>query len=286
MNPQDLHALIHLLDDPDREVIEVVTSNLMGGGEAIIPDLEKAWETALDKGIQERIENVIHDIQFNVCLRRLASWKQSGAHDLLEGAWLVAKSQFPEIKFQALQAEIDTLRRDIWLEINNNLTALEKIKIVNYFIYEVYRFSSNVSNYYSPQNSYINQVLETRRGNPISLAIVYSVICQGLGIPVFGVNLPKNYILAYVDEINYGVNENNILFYINAYNKGAVLGRREIDVFLEQQKIEPRSSFYIPCNNIETVKRLFLNLIVSYEKLGYQDKITSLQKLVKVFDEK
>lgn len=284
MDTRDLHALIHLLDDPDKEVIEVVTSNLMNGGEAIIPQLEKAWENAYDKVLQERIENIIHDIQFQGCLRGLREWKSEGANDLLRGAWWVARYQFPELKFDTLVSELDTIRRDIWLEINNNLTALEKVKIINYFLFDVCHFISNVSNFYAPQNSYINQVIETRRGNPISLAIVYSVICQGLGIPVFGVNLPKNYILAYVDELQYGVNENNILFYINAYNKGAVLGRKEIDIFLEQQKIEPRNSFYVPCSNIETVKRLLLNLILSYEKMGFMDKVNNLQKLVKALD--
>jgi hypothetical protein len=105
-------------------------------------------------------------------------------------------------------------------------------------------------------------------------------------LPIYGVNLPKNFILAYKDEFRRSDSQDeadDILFYINPYNKGAVLGRREIDYFIQQQKIKTDKSFYIPCSNKDIVIRLISNLILSYEKLGFNDKIERLKELLKVF---
>lgn len=281
MNSSEIEAIINLLDDPDNEIFTEISRNLLDKGDAVIPELEKAWERTLNEEVQERIETLINDIQFNTVEKNLFNWYISGGSDLLEGAYWVARFQYPALRFEELTLQIDRIRRDIWLELNNNLTALEKVRIINHILFEVYRFSGNNANFYAPQNSYINQVLEMRKGNPISLAIIYSIISQMLDLPILGVNLPKNFILAFQDKYAFD-EEDNILFYINPFNKGAVLGRREIDYFLEQQKIEPADTFYKPCSNIDTIKRLLLNLILSYEKLGYAEKLTRVQKLLKI----
>jgi regulator of sirC expression with transglutaminase-like and TPR domain len=132
-------------------------------------------------------------------------------------------------------------------------------------------------------------VLETKKGNPISLAIIYLIITQKLGLPVYGVNLPKNFILAYIEDLfNTGLEtdpESKIVsFYINPYNNGAVLTKREIDYFLEQQKIKPLDFFYTPCDNTTIIQRLLLNLIYAYERQKDQKKVNDLKKFLKVFD--
>lgn len=288
MDIKEVKALISLLDDPDAEVINVVSSNLLQQGTDAIPELEKAWENTLNELVQERLENVIHNIQFNHTRENLARWKKNGAGYILEGAYFVARYQFPEIDFDKIDKEIENIRKDVWLEINNNLTALEKVKILNYIIYEVHKYSRNSSNFYSPQNSYINQVIETKKGNPISLAIIYLSVAYKLGLPIYGVNLPKNFILAYKDEFKFydSVNEiDDILFYINPYNKGAVLGKREIDYFVVQQDLKPEKYYYVPCSNEDIIIRLINNLILSYERIGFHDKIGKLNELLEILND-
>jgi regulator of sirC expression with transglutaminase-like and TPR domain len=284
---KELKALITLLDDSDDEIVSIASSNLMNQGTAAIPELEKAWETALDETLQERLETVIQNIQFNEARQSLKTWNDSGAENILEGATYLAKFQFPDIKLEIIDKEIDKIKQDVWLELNNNLTALEKIKIINYIIFEIHKFRRNSTNFYSPQNSFINQVLETRRGNPISLAIVYLAVANKLNIPIYGVNLPKNFILAYKDEYRQYDSEDeteDILFYINPYNKGAVLGKREIDYFIQQQKLEAKKEYFLPCTNKDIIIRLINNLILSYKKLQFTDKIEKLNELLGIFD--
>jgi len=216
MTRNEINALINLLDDPNRDVFEAVTENLLNKGTGIIPELEKAWENSDDPFHQDRLEEIIQKIQYNHSINAFRLWIQSGYTDLLEG--------------------IEKIQKDVWIELNNNLTALEKVRILNHIIFDIHKFSKNPGDFYNPANSYINKVLEMKQGNPISLAIVYSVIAQRLGLPIYGVNLPRNFILAYRDDYGpdsvYDEQAEDVLFYINPYNKGAVHSKKEIDYFL------------------------------------------------------
>ncbi len=286
MEKSKIEVLISLLDDTDSEVIDAVTDNLLKQGIGIVPQLEKVWESTLDEKLQEKLENVIHDIQFETTKKNLKEWQKGGCENVLEGATYLAQFQFPEISLKDIDAKVQKIKDDIWLEISSNLTAIEKVKILNYVIFDLHKFKRNSNNFYSPQNSFINQVLDTKKGNPISLAIIYLAVAYKLKLPVYGVNLPKNFILAFNDVSNknniFSQNE-NILFYINPYNKGAILGKREIDYFIKQQNLKWDESYYSICHNKEIVIRLINNLILSYEKLGFNDKIERLNELSKIF---
>jgi regulator of sirC expression with transglutaminase-like and TPR domain len=287
MDRKEILAMISLLDDTDREVVVSVSGNIIRQGSVVIPDLEKAWEESPSEMLQTRLENLIQEIQFNEVKNNLLLWLEGGAANVLEGAFFVAKTQFPEISMLKVNEHIEKIRKDAWIEMNNNITALEKVKILNYIFFDLYQFRSNSADFYSPKNSYINQVFDTRKGNQISLSIIYLSVAAKLGLPIYGVNLPKNFILAYKDELVEHVSEDeveDILFYINPYNKGAILGRREIDYFLDQHQLKPQPSYYLPCSNRDIIIRLIHNLILSFEKLGYAQKITRMKELLRVLD--
>ena len=74
MDKQEISALISLLDDPDERIFEEVRSKLLSMGQEIIPTLENAWENSFDAVIQNRIENIIHKIQFEKILGELKNW--------------------------------------------------------------------------------------------------------------------------------------------------------------------------------------------------------------------
>jgi len=286
MKKKELNALISLLDDPDEKVFEQVSMKFLSLGQEIIPVLEDAWEHSFDTLIQNRIENIIHQIQFDLIKDALKDWSHPEHQNLLDGALLIARYQYPDIDFLKIKKQVDQIKQDVWLELNENLTALEKVKIINHILFDVHNFSGNTTNYHAPQNSYINNVLESKKGNPLLLAIIYTIVAQSLEIPIYGVNLPEHFILCYVDVEHMGVpsvsgNEgSNVLFYINPFSKGTIFGQKEIDAFLKQLKLEQIPGFYEPCSNLEIIKRLLRNLISSYEKLGYPDKSAELKILL------
>lgn len=290
MNVKEIDALISLIDDPDISVYTHVRERIVSYGEEIIPRLENFWEiNSFGLEFQQRIEDIIHVIQFDAVYKSLERWSREGCSDLFEGALMVARYQYPDLDEADVRDKLSKLRQDIWLELNDELTALEKVKVFNHILFEVHGFRGNKKNYHAAQNSYINSVLETHKGNPLSLSIIYIVLAESLGVPVYGVNLPNHFILAYVDEFNImqfleskmnpNAEKTDILFYINAFSKGTIVHRNEITSYIEQIKVDSKPEFYNPCDNRTIVLRLINNLIFSYDRLGYPEKVEELKKL-------
>jgi regulator of sirC expression with transglutaminase-like and TPR domain len=166
----------------------------------------------------------------------------------------------------------------------NEASPVEQVKLINHVFYHLHGFSGNTTNHQDPQNSYLSQVLETKKGNQILLASIYSIVAQKLDIPVYGVNLPQHFILAYMDESQQSEMEGGVLFYINAFNKGFIFGRRDVDMFLKQLNLNFDKQFYEPCSNTDIVRRILRNLISSYEHLGSPDKVKELNELLSILD--
>lgn len=288
MKESEIKALITLLEDPDWTVYEAVKTRLVGLGNEILPQLKMAWENSKDDIFLERSLAIISDVQFNQTYNLFKNWVNSDEANLFEGAFLIAKYNFPDLDKDEILQKVEKIKRDAWLQMNDNLTPLEQVRVLNHIIFNIHKFIRNNIDFYSPKNSYLNLVLETKKGNPVSLAILYLLVAVKLGLPVYGVNLPKNFILAYVEEMSNSNLETDledkiVSFYINPYNNGAVLTKREIDYFLKQQKIKPLDYFYTPCDNLTTIQRLLLNLIFAYERQEDFTKAEELKKLLKLF---
>lgn len=282
INEAEIKSLIRLLDDPDREIFEHVHDKLISYGPEAIQYLENAWEQAFDPIQQDRIANLVHEIQFSITKNELELWHQSGAFDLLRGALIINKYQYPDLDEQKIINQIEELKRDIWMQMMFEGSPSDQVKLINHVLYNLHGFSGNTTNHQDPQNSYLSQVLESKKGNQISLAIIYSVIAQKLDIPIYGVNLPQHFILAYMDEAAKSEFESGVLFYINAFNKGYIFGRRDVDMFLKQLNLNADKHFYEPCTNTDIVRRILRNLISSYEQLGSIEKVQELNELLAV----
>ena len=264
-NNDSILALINLIDDPDESIYEHVHDRLLSYGAEAIPYLETSWEDQ-DFGLlfQSRIESLIHEIQFEETKRSLKAWKESSTKDLLTGAIAVAKYQYPGLDEAKVRTQIEEIQKSVWLEINNKQTALEIVRIINKVFFGMYHFQGNAKTFHSPLNSYINTVLETKKGNPLSLSLIYSIIAQNLNIPIYGVNLPNHFILAYMDEyaVNQFLPENNdygVLFYINPFSKGSLFGIDEIKEFLDGINQPHSRDYFEPCSNTSIIKRMPLS---------------------------
>jgi regulator of sirC expression with transglutaminase-like and TPR domain len=284
----EISALISLLDDPDDTIYLQIKEKLISIGEEIIPSLETAWENnSFGVTFQTRVEDIIHQIQFDGVFGQLKAWKENGAEDLLEGMLLVNKYQYPDLDEAKLRSLIDQLKQDVWIELNDELTAFEQVRVINHILFEVHGYSGNKKNFHAPQNSYLNNVLDSKKGNPLSLSILYILVAKEVNVPIYGINLPNHFVLAYVDQNNImqyiqpGEDHSDILFYINPFSRGTVFNRKEIEQFLEQIDAKPNEDYFNPCDNLTIIRRVITNLIFSYEKLGYPDKIEELQELKK-----
>ncbi len=284
-------ALIKLIDDPDDAIFEHVRDKLLAYGAEAIPFLENSWETEEHFGLifQNRIEGIIHEIQFDEVKLQLEQWYKSADKDLIRGAIIIARYQYPGLQEVLIHEAIQQIRKDVWLELNNKQTAFEKIKIFNKIFFGTHNFHGDAKNFHSPMNSFINTVMESRKGNPLSLSLIYSIVAQSLDIPVFGVNLPNHFILAYLDE-NYSslflpeTNEYGVLFYVNPFSKGSILDANSIKEFLDGLQLPHNREYFEPCSNSAILRRMLTNLIASFQQVGNLEKVNELTILRSLLD--
>ena len=287
MNLKEVIALITLLDDPDDGIYSEVKNRFIILGPPAIPHLETAWENSFDALMQKRIEGIIHTIQFKALQNALKHWSENEQDDLFKGCAIIARYQYPDLDENKLKKQLHQIKQDVWLELHDDLTAIEKVKIINHIMFEVHQFGGNITNYHAPQNSFINVVLETKKGNPVMLSVVYALVCKELGIPIYGVNLPQHFVLAYVNDFanlfdpSHKTLSDNILFYVNPFSKGLIFNQGDVDAFIKQLNVEPDIKYYLPCSNLDIIKRILNNLIYSFDKMGYAEKVQELKELDK-----
>ena len=284
MEEKTLDALISLLDDSDPLVYAHVEEKLLSLGELVVKPLESAWENSFDSLMQQRIEDLIHKIQLKSIRESLQLWKLSGAIDLMQGLLILNKFQYPDLDEQIVINEIEEIKREIWMQMIYDMSSVEKVRLINHTFYNTYGFRGNTKHFHDPQNSFLSDVLATRKGNPILLGSIYSLIAQKLDIPIYGVNLPQHFVLAYTDNYLSNTEESEVLFYINAFNRGQILGRHDVLSFLKQVSVPVRPEFFKPCSNLDIVKRVLRNLVDAYGKSGAEERQQEAQQLIELLE--
>lgn len=272
MEEKELKALVSLLDDEDTQIASHIEEKILSLGTSIIPFLEQEWETNFSPLVQKRIEEIIHTLQYELVKERLRDWYDTKEQDLLKGMWIIATYQYPDLELEKLKQELEQIYYDTWLEFKPELYAFDQVKIINGVLFSKLRFGANTKNFHSPGNSMINVVLESRKGNPITLCVIYMLVAQKLKMPVYGVNLPNLFILSYKDEHH--------TFYINAFNRGLIFSKQDIENYINELHLVPQKSFFEPCDNLEIVRRALRNLVMSFEKIGEHAKAEEVKLLL------
>ena len=286
----EFEALISLLDDPDEEVLFHVAGRIRELGIHGVEKLELAWEHASDELTQNRIEDLIRDIQFVRLKEELILWKEKDNDDLLLGAILIAKFRYPEMDESVIYTAIERLTQSIWLELNNGLTPLEEIHVFNNVFYKLTGFIGEQENFTNPELGFINKVLEMKKGNSHALSVLYLVLCHKLHLPVYGIDLPYYFILAYIkdDDVNFDltlVSRSDISFYINPVSEGTVFQSKQIGEYLKKMEVESSRKHYLPVDNIGVIKSLINYLFLCYEQREEKMNASHMKELYGIFEE-
>lgn len=272
MKEKEFKALVSLLDDSDYEVVKHVEAKILSLGDTVIPALEEEWGTNFNPVVQNRIEELIHTVQFGTLRDRLVAWKESDHQDLLEGMWILATYQYPDLEISELNEFLDSVYFEVESQIDKEQNPYDQVKALNSILFGKMKFGPNTKNFHSPGNSMINMVVQTKKGNPISLCAVYLLVAIRLELPIYGVNLPNLFVLTYKTS--------DTQFYINAFNRGLIFSRSDIENYVAQLNLSPLEQFFEPCSNVDIIIRSLRNLTVSFEKLGDNEKVDEIKELM------
>ena len=285
---KEIAALFHLIDDPDKEVYHRVSDKIISFGSAIIPNLEDLWENTISEEIQERIEDLIHKLHFRVLTDEFIQWRD-GEQQLLQGALLAAQYHYPDMQpLNALQ-EIEKIRRNVWLELNNYLTPLEQVNVLTSIVYNYYKQKGVDVAYTQPEDFLINKTLETKKGNAISNGILYLILCELLDIPIKAINVPRQFILGYFDQqfdfMNpIKENKSKIIFYVDPLN-GHIYSQKDVENYFNRINIAPNSSYFKKMDNKRVIQFLLEELSKCFDNDTNRYKMEELITLAKLLSE-
>lgn len=291
MNDKDireLNALVSLADEPNDDVFEGIADKILSFGSAAVPILIERCLNSFDPLVLERLPKVIHQINFEALCHHLENTGELSVMEMVDIAIRLARLEYFDLDEDDLMKKIEAILRDIWLEVNEQLSGPEKIELVNRTIYEKHGFSGNSDDLYNIKNSYLNTLLETHKGSAVSLGILYIIIARHLRLPVYGVNLPQQFILAFMEQpAGGGMQEEvgkEVLFYINPFFRGAMFSKREVERYLMDIKVSPEEKHFLPCSNLDIIRCLVNNLIVDYSKIKKEQKVKELERIAKILD--
>ena len=264
-------ALINLLADEDPAVHEAVRRKILSLGPATRPWLQPhtlSGDPLLRRRTQELIRHfdrqAADDAFLGFCLRHGEDF------DLEEAAWLLARTQYPEINVVAYQALLDSFATELRQRVALYKRANQMIGQINDYLFNELSITGNQENYYDPENSFLNRVLDRRTGSPIALCLLYILIARRLRLPMVGVGLPGHFICRYqssADEI-----------YIDAFNHGRQLTRADCIHHLVRGHHDLKEDYLAPLSSRRMFQRICTNLHQSYLQLESSEAATRFQR--------
>lgn len=264
-------ALISLLGDPDPAIYQTVREKLISFGPSIVESL-RPYLLHNDPILRRRTREVVNhfgrqtaDTQFLAfCL------KQGEDFDIEEGVLLLARTQFPDINLSAYTALLDSFAADLREQIDFNSEAEQILAAINDYLFQQLGFHGNEENYYEPENSYINCVLDRRTGNPISLSLVYLSVARRLKLPMTGIGLPGHFICRYQDSTSE--------LYVDAFNRGKLLSKADCIKYLLHTNHSLQEGHLAPVTSRRILLRTCANLHQIYTQLEAREEISRLQR--------
>jgi len=285
---KEISALFTLIDDPDEEVFSSVSERIVHYGRGIIPNLENLWENTPSDDIQSRIEMLIHRLHYSDLLNDFTEWKDSAYHDLLLGALLVAKFQYPDLHTVPVIQEIEKIKRNVWLELNSFLTPLEQANVISNILYNYYNLKGTETSYLNPDDFFLQKVLQCKKGNAFSNGILYLVLADLLDIPVKAINIPKQFVLAFfnteADPLELSDNpKNKISFYVDA-TTGHPFTHKDVENYFKRISVPPVPSYFKPLSKKRIIQMLLEELSKCFDANEHCYKKTELLQLANLLD--
>jgi len=271
-----IKALVRLLSDENDRVAKTISDRLIEIGDSAVPFLQEAELEQPE--MARRIEGILDEIRgvrLEDELKTLASVADEHV-DLEKGAFLLARYAYPSIDVGAYSRRLDDMAAEMRDRIGWRVSGEEAVKALSRYLFTEQGFRGNSRNYYEADNSYLNRVLDRRTGIPISLSVIYLLVGQRLGLPVFGIGMPGHFLIKFESE--------RYKIFVDFFNGGASPTEKDCARFLRQAGYGFEERFLQKSSPRAVLIRTLKNLVAIYHKLDDRVKEQRFTRFIHVLD--
>lgn len=278
LNIEDIKNIINILKDPDKKIFEMLEHKLVSEGFDFIDFIEQEFNRTENEILKSRLESILEKLKFRNIedLFRKIPLLESGDIDLEEGCYILAKFTFPNLDKNHYINLLDEMAENIRDKVKNFNDPLMIIKKINQYLFLAEGFKGNRSDYFSLDNSYINTVIETKHGIPITLSTVYLLVTKRLELPFYGVGMPGHFIIKYLDK--------DLEIFIDPFHGGKILSKTDCINFLVFSGYGFSERFLEISSNKEILKRMIRNLLLVYQEHNDNYRYEKLTDILNIID--
>jgi len=266
-------AIVRLLRDNDPSTVNLLKEQLVESGidgAAALRDLLALDDEAVSAHVRDVLEKIETDQAQDEMLLCAHLFPEHG--DIEAAWWLLSLCFEPEAPIAKLRRKLDTWGRRLRPLIVQAGSARERLQALTTFMAEDLGFRGNAEEYYDPKNSLLSNVIETRLGIPISLAMLYVIIGRRANMQIDGINLPGHFIARY----------ERILF--DPFHQGRILSRPDCEAILARQRLKTESIYFAPASPRIVLMRMLANLLFIFERAGEKQKRDRVMSWLKALE--
>ncbi|MBI4678683.1 MAG: hypothetical protein HY748_13980 [Elusimicrobia bacterium] len=270
----EMRSLVSLLDDEDEVSVRLVRTEIMRIGEPMLPYLDE-YRTSCAAGVAGLIESIKLDLRFQRLKGSFERLSASPDPDLEEGAFLVCRFGYPQINPLVYREWLDRVAADVRKGLSSDPDAYATMQQLNTRLFQDLGFAGNEEDYYDPDNSFLNRVIESKRGIPVTLSVLYLLIGARLGLPVHGVGTPGHFLVGFTEP-------KGSTFFVDTFHRGKLMNAQDVRRMLIRSGYDFRPQFLSRVSSREVIVRMMRNLIAVYHKTGAAQRAEKLSLLADV----
>ena len=277
LSEKETQILITFLDDDDPKVQSLAESQLrqvFAQSKSVLRDVIAKASGASRKRLRPLLQKFGWE-QLETEFRELSA-RGDKRFDLEEGVFLLARFAYPDLEVAQCSKALDDMALELALRIYSKDDHEVIVKKLNDFLFKEQGFAGNKGNYYDPDNSFINRLLDRKVGIPISLACLYIFLGRRLHLPLYGVGMPGHFLVKYeIDDVE---------IYVDPFNKGKMMTRLECTRYLLHAGYGFQDSYLSRCKPRDILKRMINNLIMVYDQKGIMDREKQLVRYFEILN--
>jgi regulator of sirC expression with transglutaminase-like and TPR domain len=265
------NALLTLLTDEDIEVYSRIRNTIVASGPAAV-DWLRPHTLSHDPVLRRRAQSIVRQFEGHAADNEFVAFCLSTGEDLpLEkGVLLLARTTYPEINISGYNALLDQMAAELRLRLENITDPRQALRAMRLFLLNELRFRGNEENYYDPENSYFNRVMDRRLGNPISLCTIYILLARRLQLPITGIGLPGHFICRYQSS--------STEVYIDVFRGGKLLNKADCVRYLHEGHFGFQDDYLAPVSSRRMLLRMCGNLHQVYAQTQQSEEATRLRR--------